>query len=400
MSTRPSQNRPGALDGVRVLDFTTMMSGPYATRLLADLGAEVIKIEAPLGDHIRSRPPSRKGRSTYFAQLNCGKKSLALDLKKPQAIALIKQLVTTADVLVENFRPGVMKRLGLDYDTLSQLQPKLVYCSISGFGQTGSWAGRSAYAPVLHAGSGFDLANLHYQDGIDRPLKNGIFVADVLGGSLAFGAIQAALLRAFRTGQGDQIDLSLMDAMLGLLVYESQEAQFPAERRRPLYQPTKARDGFLLIAPVSQNNFEALARAVGHPEWLQDARFATVHAREHHWGELMALLDDWAGDRSAEACEAAMNEGGVPCSRYYSVKEAMQSPPVVERGVLQEIDDGSGPFKVTNPAFRFRNTHAQARSKVPDLGADGPDVLRTLGCDDAAIERALADGTLHVKKPV
>ncbi|MEK0418776.1 MAG: hypothetical protein RI949_2782 [Pseudomonadota bacterium] len=390
--------RPGALDGVRVLDFTTMMSGPYATRLLADLGAEVIKIESPTGDHIRSRPPSRKGRSTYFAQLNCGKKSLALDLKKPQAIALIKQLVSTADVVVENFRPGVMKRLGLDYDTLAALQPKLVYCSISGFGQTGSWAGRSAYAPVLHAASGFDLANLHYQDGIERPLKNGIFVADVLGGSLAFGAIQAALYRAARTGQGDHVDVSLMDAMLGLLVYESQEAQFPAERRRPLYQPTKARDGFLLIAPVSQNNFEALARAVGHPEWLSDDRFANVHAREHHWGELMALLDEWAGDRSAKECEAIMNQGGVPCSRYFTIKEAMQAPPIVERDVLQSIDDGSGPFKVTNPAFRFQRTVAQARNRVPDLGADGPDLLRTLGCDEAAVQAALAAGTLFVKR--
>jgi len=390
--------RPGALDGVRVLDFTTMMSGPYATRLLADLGAEVIKIESPTGDHIRSRPPSRKGRSTYFAQLNCGKKSLALDLKKPQAIALIKQLVSTADVVVENFRPGVMKRLGLDYDTLAALQPKLVYCSISGFGQTGSWAGRSAYAPVLHAASGFDLANLHYQDGIERPLKNGIFVADVLGGSLSFGAIQAALYRAARTGQGDHVDVSLMDAMLGLLVYESQEAQFPAERRRPLYQPTKARDGYLLIAPVSQNNFEALARAVGHPEWLSDDRFANVHAREHHWGELMALLDEWAGDRSAEECEAIMNQGGVPCSRYFTIKEAMQAPPIVERDVLQSIDDGSGPFKVTNPAFRFQRTVAQARNRVPDLGADGPDLLRTLGCDEAAVQEALAAGTLFVKR--
>ncbi len=390
--------RPGALDGVRVLDFTTMMSGPYATRLLADLGAEVIKIESPTGDHIRSRPPSRKGRSTYFAQLNCGKKSLALDLKKPQAIALIKQLVSTADVVVENFRPGVMKRLGLDYDTLAALQPKLVYCSISGFGQTGSWAGRSAYAPVLHAASGFDLANLHYQDGIERPLKNGIFVADVLGGSLAFGAIQAALYRAARTGQGDHVDVSLMDAMLGLLVYESQEAQFPAERRRPLYQPTKARDGFLLIAPVSQNNFEALARAVGHPEWLSDDRFANVHTREHHWGELMALLDEWAGDRSAKECEAIMNQGGVPCSRYFTIKEAMQAPPIVERDVLQSIDDGSGPFKVTNPAFRFQRTVAQARNRVPDLGADGPDLLRTLGFDEAAVQAALAAGTLFVKR--
>jgi crotonobetainyl-CoA:carnitine CoA-transferase CaiB-like acyl-CoA transferase len=155
----------------------------------------------------------------------------------------------------------------------------------------------------------------------------------------------------------------------------------------------------LLIAPVSQNNFEALARAVGQPQWLQDPRFANVHAREHHWGELMALLDEWAADRSAEECESIMNEGGVPCSRYFTVKEAMQAPPIVERGVLQSIDDGSGPFKVTNPAFRFKHTQAQARNRVPDLGADGPDLLRSLGCDEGTIEQALADGTLTSTHP-
>ncbi len=388
--------KPGILDGVRVLDFTAMMSGPYATRLMADMGAEVIKIEPPEGDHIRTRPPRRQGRSTYFAQLNCGKKSLSLDLKKPAAIALVKKLAATADVVIENYRPGVMQRLGLDYATLSAINPKIVYCSISGFGQTGEWAGRSAYAPVLHAGSGYDIANLAYQDGIERPLKNGIFIADVLGGSLAFGAVQAALFRAARTGQGDQVDLSLMDAMLGMLVYECQEAQFPAERRRPLYQPTKARDGFLLIAPVSQNNFEALARATGHPEWVGDPRFATIHAREHHWGELMALLDDWAGPQSAAECEAAMNAGGVPCSRYFSVKEAMALPPVAGRGVMQTIDDGSGLFKVPNPAFRFQHTAAHARDKVPELGADGPALLRALGCTDADIAALAAEGVLHL----
>lgn len=390
---------PGILDGVRVLDFTAMMSGPYATRLMADLGAEVIKIEPPEGDHIRTRPPTRDGRSTYFAQLNAGKKSLALDLKQPEAIALVKQLVAGADVLVENYRPGVMRRLGLDYETLSALNPKLVYCSISGFGQTGSWAGRSAYAPVLHAGSGYDIANLGYQDGIERPLKNGIFVADVLGGSLAFGAVQAALFKAARTGRGDQVDLSLMDGMLGLLVYECQEAQFPADRRRPLYQPTKARDGFLLIAPVSQNNFEALARATGHPEWLTDPRFATIHAREHHWGELMALLDDWAGPQSAADCEAAMHAGGVPCSRYHSVREAMESPPVRERGVLQTIHDGSGSFQVTNPAFRFRDSPAHARDSVPELGEHGPALLRQLGVADDRVEDLMARGVLHARTP-
>jgi crotonobetainyl-CoA:carnitine CoA-transferase CaiB-like acyl-CoA transferase len=390
-----STTKLGILAGVRVLDFTAMMSGPYATRLMADMGAEVIKVEPPEGDHIRSRPPTREGRSTYFAQLNCGKKSLALDLKKPAAVVLIKKLVAGCDVVAENYRPGVMKRLGLDYETLAAINPKLVYCSISGFGQTGSWAGRSAYAPVLHAGSGYDMATLGYQDGIERPLKNGIFVADVLGGSLAFGAIQAALFRAARTGRGDQVDLSLMDAMLGLLVYECQEAQFPAERRRPLYQPTKARDGFLLIAPVSQNNFEALARATGHPEWVSDPRFATIHAREHHWGELMALLDDWAGPRSAADCEAALNVGGVPCSRYFTVREAMQLPPIVERGAMQTIDDGSGPFQVPNPAFRFQHSAAHARDHVPELGADGPALLQQLGCSVEDIAALRTQGVLH-----
>jgi len=393
----PANAAPGILDGVRVLDFTAMMSGPYATRLMADLGAEVIKIEPPEGDHIRTRPPSRQGRSTYFAQLNAGKKSLALDLKKPEAIDLVKRLAAGADVVVENYRPGVMQRLGLDHEALAAVNPKLVYCSISGFGQTGSWAGRSAYAPVLHAGSGFDIANLNYQDGIERPLKNGIFIADVLGGSLAFGAVQAALFKALRTGRGEQIDLSLMDAMLGMLVYECQEAQFPAERRRPLYQPTKARDGFLLVAPVSQNNFEALARATGHPEWTSDPRFATIHAREHHWGELMALLDDWAATRSAADCEAAMNAGGVPCSRYYSVREAMQSPPIVERGVMQTVHDGSGAFQVPNPAFRFRDAPAHARDSVPELGEHGEALLLELGCSSAQIDALVERGALHLR---
>ena len=148
------------LSGVRVLDFTTIVSGPYCTRLLADLGAEVIKIEPPEGDFIRTQPPMRAGKSAYFAHLNCGKKSLAIDLRKAGAGELIRELATKSDVVVENSRPGVMQRLGLDYATLERLNPRIVYCSISGFGQSGPWATRSAYAPMLHAASGFDLVNL------------------------------------------------------------------------------------------------------------------------------------------------------------------------------------------------------------------------------------------------
>jgi CoA:oxalate CoA-transferase len=149
------------------------VSGPYCTRLLADLGAEVIKIEPPEGDFIRTQPPMRAGKSAYFAHLNCGKKSLAIDLRQTGATELIRELAATSDVVVENSRPGVMQRLGLDYATLARLNPRIVYCSISGFGQSGPWATRSAYAPMLHAASGFDLVNLSYQDGLERPLNTG-----------------------------------------------------------------------------------------------------------------------------------------------------------------------------------------------------------------------------------
>ena len=335
--------KPGILDGVRVLDFTAMMSGPYCTRLMADLGAEVIKVEPPEGDYIRLRAPRREGRSTYFAQLNAGKKSLALDLKKPEAIALIREMVAKCDVVVENYRPGVMKRLGLDYESLSALNPKLVYCSISGFGQDGSWAGRSAYAPVLHAASGYDMANLDYQEGdVERPLKNGIFVADVLGGSLAFGGIQAALVQRARTGKGDYVDLSLLDSMMSLLVCEVQEAQFPEQPLHFVYKPTPARDGYLVVAPTTQDNFVGLCKATGHLEWLDDERFATGRARQSNWDVFLAELAKWALQHSAEECERILDAHHVPCSRYLDITETMQLSVVKERGTMCEIDDGGG----------------------------------------------------------
>jgi CoA:oxalate CoA-transferase len=363
------------LSGVRVLDFTTIVSGPYCTRLLADLGAEVIKIEPPEGDFIRMQPPIRAGKSAYFAHLNCGKKSMAIDLRQAGASDLIRELATRSDVLVENSRPGVMKRLGLDYTTLAGLNPRIVYCSISGFGQSGPWATRSAYAPMLHAASGYDLVNMSYQDGLERPLNTGIYVGDVLGGTYAFGAIQSALLARERTGRGDCIDLAMMDGLLGMLIYEFQEAQLPPMKRTNTFQPTRAKDGFVMIAAVKPNNFEALARAVGHREWMEDPRFATAKGRAANWAWLMSKLDEWASTRTMEECEAILTEGGVPCSRYYTVREALEHPHLAERGSFEVIDDGAGPLKVPNPAFKFGNARAAARNFVPALGADNAAVL-------------------------
>jgi CoA:oxalate CoA-transferase len=366
------------LAGVRVLDFTTIVSGPYCTRLLADLGAEVIKIEPPEGDFIRTQPPQRAGKSAYFANLNCGKKSMAVDFRQPEAIEVIRALAAKSDVLVENFRPGVMHRLGLDYATLATNNPRLVYCSISGFGQSGPWAKRSAYAPMLHAASGFDLVNLSYQDGLERPLNTGIYVGDVLGGTHAFGAIQSALLARERFGRGDYIDLSMMDGVLSMLMYEFQEAQFPQPKRANTFQPTRTRDGFIMIAAVKPNNFDDLARAVGHPEWMTDPRFASAKGRAENWTKFMSMLDEWASHRTAEECEAILTEGNVPCSRYYTVREALAQSHLEQRGSFEVINDGAGPLKVPNPAYKFENAEARARDYVAALGADNARVLSSV----------------------
>src|SRR6476620_11357304 len=183
----------GSFSGLRVLDFSTTIAGPHCTRMLADMGAEVIKIESEEGETMRTRPPVRNNSSTVFGQLNVGKNSLVLDLKSPMGLEAVRRLVATADVLVENFRPGVMRRLKLDHASLHEVNPKLIYCSISGYGQTGPSAELPAYAPVIHAASGYEMAHLAYQPGRSRPDYCGIYHADVLTGVYAFGAISAAL---------------------------------------------------------------------------------------------------------------------------------------------------------------------------------------------------------------
>jgi CoA:oxalate CoA-transferase len=381
------------LSGIRVLDFSSMVAGPKCTRLLADVGAEVIKIEPPEGDHMRTRPPLRDGHSTYFGQLNCGKRSLVLDLKRREAVALVHDLVSCADVVVENFRPGVMKRLGLDYPALAEINPRLVYCSISGYGQTGPGAYRPAYAMVIHAGSGYEMAHWYYQDGQDRPAKSGIFIADILGGLNAFGAIQTALFQRERRHVGQHIDVALADGMFDMMVYEFQEAQFPAERRRLLYGPMRAADGYVIVAPVSQNNFDNLCDAVGHPEWKEDARFATIAARTQRWDELMALVEQWTMARPAQECEDRLMSAGIPCSRYLTLREAMADAQYAVRGSFAEIADGAGRFLVPNPPFQLSRGGAAARGMVPGLGEHSRAVLgEVLGLAVEQVSALCAEG--------
>src|SRR5437016_10407604 len=241
-------------DRLRVVDFTTTIAGPHCTRLLADLGAEVIKLEPLEGDMMRSRAPLRDGASTSFGQLNTGKKSVVVDLKRPEGVAVARRLIATADVLVENFRPGVMQRFGLDYPALRMVKPDLVYCAISGYGQEGPSAGLPAYAAVIHAASGYDLAQIAYQDGERRPDYCGIYIADVLTGTYSFGAIMSALYQRQATGEGQLIDVSMLESMLSLTLSEIQLAQFPASYipGRPVFGPIATRDGYVNLSIASQ----------------------------------------------------------------------------------------------------------------------------------------------------
>ena len=367
----------GPLEGLRVLDFTNMLSGPYCTRLLADLGAEVLKIEPPAGDHNRSRRPVRRGYSSFFGHLNCGKKSVVLDLKSAPGRDAAVGLALKCDIIVENWRPGVADRLGVGYTAVAHTNPRVIYCSISGFGQTGPHAQRPAYAPIVHAASGFDLAQVEYQGG-GRPANTATFIADVFGGMSAFGAVQTALYNLKQTGRGQFIDVALMDAMINLLVYECQEAQAPTDEKIRVYQPLKTLDGYVVTAPTSQKNFEQLARTVGHPEWIEDPRFARTRTREAHWSELMRLIEQWTETRSGRECEDVLLAGGVPCTRYRTVAEAMSDEQMKARGGMARVKDRIGEYWVPNAPFQMPGLDTFAKTHVPELGEDTVGVLVSL----------------------
>lgn len=388
------QKAAGALDGVRVLDFTGVVAGPFGTRLMADLGAEVVKVEPPSGDLLRGAPPRRDGKSPYFGQINCGKKSISVDLKDPRARDLVLQLVDKTDVVIQNFRPGVMRNFGLSYDDLKQRKPDLIYCSISGYGQHGPASGRAAYAPIIHAASGYDLAVMSYQDHLDRPLNGANATADYLAASLAMGAISAALLKRERTGKGDEIDIAMTEVMQNILAYEIHELQFKAERQRPNYGPVRTKDGFIIVNPISPKNFSDLANAVGHPEWLEQFPLNTKD-RLKNWSLLMAELEKWTRERTAEECEEIIREGGCPCSRYRDVWDSMHDPQVDAREGVVEINDGAGSYLIPTTPLRLMQSEARPKPFVPELGGNNAEILQSwLGMDQSDIDRLAEQGVL------
>jgi len=374
------------LEGLRVLDFSIMLAGPYCARLLADVGAEVIKIEPPEGDDMRLRTPLRDGHSAYFGQLNAGKRSLALDLKSPDAVKLVHQLVKETDILVENFRPGVMDRLGLGYEALRAINPRLIYCSISGYGQSGPAAERAAYAMIVHAESGFDRSLMRYAGDRDRPAAGAIFVADVLGGIFGYSAIQTALVQRARTGTGQRIDVALMDCMLNLLVYELQEAQFPVRSPRAAYGPVRAMDGDILIAPITPRNFAALCEVTEQSELANDPRFKSVPGRGANWTAMMQVIEKWTEQHTVRECMVALDRAGVPCAEYRDPGAALSDPHLLQRGAFATIADGAGEFMGVNAPWKMSAADTSMQRDIPGIGAHRDEVLsRVLGLSPEAI---------------
>ena len=375
-----------ALAGLRVVDFTTTIAGPHCTRLLADLGATVIKIEAPDGDMMRTRPPLRDGASAMFGQLNINKQSVVLDLKNPDGVAAARKLIAGADVLVENYRPGVMQRLGLDYPSLSATNPRLVYCAISGYGQTGPSANLAAYAPVVQAASGYELTHIFYQDGRTKPDNMGIWVADVISGTYAFGAISAALHQRATTGRGQFVDVSMLECMLTLPLLELQSSQFPfvmASRR--FAEPLKTADGYIIVAIASELTFQGAAAATGNPGWVTDPRFAKYADRRLNWGEFIGELEAWMGTRTTADCVATLSRHGVPCSAYRTVAEALKDPQLKHRQALVEVTDEAGPYIALNQPFQMSELPPRSTATSPALGEHTEEVLGALGYSEAEI---------------
>lgn len=381
------QTLPRPLTGIRVLDFSTTIAGPHCARLMADMGADVIKVESPEGDLMRSRPVQRDGAGTMFGQLNAGKRSIVLDLKRPEAVAAVKKLVKTVDIVLENYRPGVMKRLELDYAELAKVNPAIIYGAISGYGQTGPGAGRPAYAPVIHAATGYDMAHLGYQGGRERPDNCGIFVADYASGAYALGAILAALHQRHVTGKGQMVDVSMFESLVGMLLGEVNRAQFDFEvPSRPMYGPIEAKDGYVMLATASERTFQDMATAAGRRDWLTDPRFEKYADRRMNWGLFVVELEEWSRTLTVKEVVAAFEKHGVPCSPYLTVTEALKDPQVEHRGSLCTIEDRAGAYQSPAPPFRFSGSPLQSGPKVSSLGEHTKSVLAEAGLTAAEIE--------------
>jgi crotonobetainyl-CoA:carnitine CoA-transferase CaiB-like acyl-CoA transferase len=378
------------LAGIKVVDLTHALAGPFCTHHLQLLGADVLKVEPPgSGDDFRARP-------AIFPAINAGKRSITINLKSPAGFEMLRRLLEDADVLVENYRPGVAARLGIAWDTLQVLNPRLIFCSISGYGQEGPLRDVPAIEWAVQAMSGM-TASYVFEDADRRDL--GLGILDPFSGYVAFSSILAALLQRQQTGRGQRIDVAMLDAALALMSgnvaghFQGVEGR---EARRPTMARFPAQDRTLFIAALHQPWFERLCRILGARELLDDPRFADHAARQRHADELTAALEAHATSCSAEELELELVEAGLPASIVRTLPEILAHPHVQQRGILEQVPpaDAGKPMTLVGAPFRFGEGDLGFQGPVPALGQHTEEVLAGLGYTEDAIERLRADGAI------
>jgi crotonobetainyl-CoA:carnitine CoA-transferase CaiB-like acyl-CoA transferase len=394
---------PGPLAGVRIIDVTSMLSGPWATMMLADQGADVIKVEAPgKGDHVRSLGNARGGMSAMFLNINRNKRSLAIDLKTSRGVQAIKDLARNADVFVQNFRPGVVDRLGIGEKVLRAINPGLIYVSIAGFGEKGPWAGKPVYDPIIQAVSG--LTTVQAGSDEERPRLVRTVLPDKVSAIVAAQAISAALFAKERTGEGQHVRLSMLDAVLYFLWASDMGAQtYPDMQVKTqeaasfidlIYQTA---DGYMTVAVMSDREWAGVTRALERPDWLADARFATPAARDRHVNERLAMTQDVLLTRTTAEWMAVLEANDVPCAPALTRGEVLHHPQVVANEIIIEhAHHAAGLLRQTRAPARFEGTPAEMRRGAPLLGEHSVEVLREIGWDEALIETLRAENVIQV----
>jgi len=383
---RSSETQPGPLSEIRVLDLSRVLAGPYCSALLADLGAEIIKIEMPgRGDDTREIGPFRNGESIYFSILNRRKKSITLNLKDPEGKQLFLALAKKSDVVLENFRPGVTSRLGIDYSAVSAINPKVVYASISGFGQTGPMSQFPAYDLIVQAASGL-MSITGEPDG--PPMKVGESIADVTAGIYCAFAIASALFDATRSGKGTYLDVSMLECLLSMEVTAQSEFDVTGTsphrvgNRHPISTPFgayQAKDGFVILAAANDELFARVAKLIGRMDMLDDSRYSTDELRTQHEPEVRMAIEAWTAERSVRDVVAAAERVGVPTSGISDFAEALSSEQVAFRGTLSQfLHPKAGLVTYVGQPVRFSAKALAEPVTSPALGADTDVVLGNL----------------------
>lgn len=397
---------PLPLEGVTVLDFTTFVAGPYCSMILGDLGATVIKVEnMPDGDTSRGLDPQIKGESYCFSVVNRNKSSLAIDMKRPEGKRVVMALAAKADIVIENFRPGVVDRLGVDYETVRQLNPTVVYCSLSGFGQTGPYRAKGGYDIVAQGMSGIMM--MTGQPG-DRPAKVGLSMNDIASGVTGLYAILGAYVSRLRWNTGQYIETSLLEAGLAWSFWEiaaffgSGEVPAPMgtrHRRTAPYQAYRTRDGYVTVGANTQKAWVSFCDAVaGHPEWAADPRFLTNTLRVRNADALESLIEDVFRLNPTAHWVGLLDAAGIPGGPVYGFDQALADPHIKARKLVVESDHPiMGRVMAFGSPVKSSGEFAEIRRAAPWLGQHTAEILRSLGRSDDEIAQLFADGVVFDK---